>query len=117
MSVTANYVGNLERILSQALTTTTKTLVGGSAIPDNSMTVAGWWACNDTAAPIIVQLYYFNAQDAVEYLVWTKPIPANDTLGSADTPIRLRVGDEIRVKGATGITLNANIIISQAASR
>lgn len=116
MSVTANYAGNLERIFSKALTDTTKVIVG-TVIPDNSMTAAGWWACNDTASPIIVQLYYFSLLDSAEYLIWTKSVPANDTIGSADTPIRLRQGDEIRVKGANGLTMNVTVIINLSANR
>lgn len=116
MSVTANYSGNLERIFSKALTDATKVVVG-TVIPDNSMTAAGWWACNDTGAPIIVQLYYFSDLGSTEYLIWTKSVPANDTIGSSDTPIRLRQNDEIRVKGANGLTMNVTVIINMAAQQ
>lgn len=113
MSVTANYTGNLQVPISQTLTNTTKIIVG-TAMTDDSLTLASFVFCNDNASAVVCQLYWYDFANTTEHLVWQKSVATDDTTIIADMPLRLREGDEIRVVGNSSVYVTLLYILNFA---
>ncbi|MGO7087746.1 hypothetical protein AB9E14_06315 [Rhizobium leguminosarum] len=96
MSVTLNYPGGISQPDSIRLTDTAVTRIGDAAVND-SLTVSAFAIANDGAAAKTVTLYWYDG--STQFLIWKKSVAQNDTAMVADLPIRLRKGNEIRVKG------------------
>lgn len=116
MSVTGNYAGNVYLPVCQKLTNTSTTLIGGF-MDDDSLTLASWAIANDTAGAIITYLYWYDLANTTERIIWKKSVPANDTLTVSDIPLRLRAGDEIRVKGDNNINVTLIFMMNFALTR
>lgn len=116
MSVNANYSGNVVEPVHVVLTNTSTTIVG-TAMTDNSMTLASWAFCNPSGASVDCGLYLYDFSATTERLVWQKPVPAKDTAVESNLPLRLWPGDEIRAKGANTVTvtltMTMNLVNSQ----
>ncbi|MBY5484423.1 hypothetical protein E0H36_08515 [Rhizobium leguminosarum bv. viciae] len=96
MSVTLNYAGSVTQPDSVRLTDTAVTQIGDAAVND-TLTLSAFAIANDAAAAKTVALYWYDGSS--QFLIWKKSIAQNDTAMVADLPIRLRKGNEIRVKG------------------
>ncbi|MGO6740473.1 hypothetical protein ACC732_28485 [Rhizobium ruizarguesonis] len=96
MSVTLNYPGGISQPDSIRLTDTAVTQIGDAAVND-SLTLSAFAIANDGAAAKTVTLYWYDG--STQFLIWKKSVAQNDTAMVADLPIRLRKGNEIRVKG------------------
>lgn len=115
MSVTGNYTGNIQVPVCQTLANTTKIAVG-SAMTDDSLTLASFSFCNDNASAVVCQLYWYDAANTTENLVWQKSVATDDTTIVADLPLRLREGDEIRVVGNSSVYVTLTYIMNFALS-
>lgn len=115
MSVTGNYTGNLQVPVSQTLANTTKIIVG-TAMADDTMTLASWAFCNDNASAVVMQLYWYDFANTTERLIWQKSVATDDTVIIADLPLRLRTGDEIRVVGNSSVYVTLTYIMNFALS-
>jgi hypothetical protein len=113
MSITANYTGNLQVPVCQTLANTTKIAVG-SAMTDDSLTLASFAFCNDNASAVVCQLYWYDAANTTEHLVWQKSVATDVTEIVADLPLRLRDGDEIRVVGNSSVYVTLIYIMNFA---
>jgi hypothetical protein len=96
MSVTLNYPGGVSQPVSVRLADTAVTQIGDTAVND-TLTLSAFAIANDAAAAKTVALYWYDGSS--QFLIWKKSIAQNDTAMVADLPIRLRKGNEIRVKG------------------
>ncbi|MFF0947465.1 hypothetical protein ACFYE9_07285 [Rhizobium leguminosarum] len=96
MSVTLNYPGGVSQPVSVRLTDTAVTLIGDAAVND-TLIVSAFAIANDAAAAKTVALYWYDGSS--QLLIWKRSVAQNDTALVADLPIRLRKGNEIRVKG------------------
>lgn len=111
MSVNANYGGNIVRPVHLVLADGTTTLVG-SAMTDNAMTLSSWAFCNPTAGAVTCSLYWYEAANTTEHLIWTKSVSTNDTVVESNLPLRLWPGDEIRAKGAASVTVTLTMTMN-----
>lgn len=102
MSVQGTYVGNVYPPICQTLAGTTTTLID-AAMPNNAFTLASFAICNATGGAVTTDLYWYDISTTTEHLVWQKSVAANSTELVSDIPLRLRRGDEIRVKGAASV--------------
>lgn len=105
MSVNANYNGGIQSLVCQTLAGATTTKIGLTAT-DSSLVLASWSVTNDTAGTVNAYLYWYSAATSTESLVWQKAIVTKDTAVESNIPIRLRTGDEIRVKAASTMTVS-----------
>lgn len=113
MAVNGNYAGNVQVPVCQTLANTTKIAVG-SAMTDDTLTLASFAFCNDNGGAVICQLYWYDAANTTEHLVWQKSV-ANDTTETVENlPLRLREGDEIRVIGNSSVYVTLVYIMNFA---
>ncbi|MGR9312151.1 hypothetical protein ACU8MX_22370 [Rhizobium leguminosarum] len=96
MSVTLNYAGSVTQPDSIRLSDTAVTQIGDAAVND-TLTLSAFAIANDGAAAKTVTLYWYDG--STQFLIWKMSVAQNDTAIVADLPIRLRKGNEIRVKG------------------
>ena len=116
MSVQGNYTGNVEVPVCQTIANTTKIAIG-SAEADNSRTLASFATCNDNGGAVVCQVYWYDAANTTEHLVWQKSV-ANDTTEIVENlPLRLRTGDEIRVKADANVSVTLVYIMNFALNR
>ena len=98
--ISGNFSGALEAPIPAVLGTTNSDVVT-CATGDAGLHVAGFTLANDSGSAVVCRVYYYRASDTTDYLFMVKSVGANDTF-EADTPIRLRPGDKIKAKAATG---------------
>lgn len=115
MSVTGNYTGNVQVPISQTLANTTKIIVG-AAMADDTLTLASFSFCNDNAASVVMQLYWYDFANTTEHLIWQKSVATDTTEIVSDLPLRLREGDEIRVVGNSSVYVTLIYIMNFALS-
>lgn len=115
MSLTGNYSGNLQVPIGQVLANTTKIIVG-AAMTDDAMTLASFAFCNGNAGTVTMQLYWYDAANTTERLIWQKALATITTEIVADLPLRLRKNDEIRVVGNSSVTVTLIYISNFALS-
>lgn len=116
MGVQANYAGNLYVPVCQTLANTTKIALG-TAMDDDSLTVASFAFCNDNASAVVCQLYWYDASTTTEHLVWQKSVATDTTEVVESLPLRLRTGDEIRVVGNSSVYVTLIFMLNFALSR
>lgn len=116
MGVQANYAGNLYGPVCQTLANTTKIALG-TAMDDDSLTVASFAFCNDNASAVVCQLYWYDAANTTEHLVWQKSVATDTTDIVENLPLRLRAGDEIRVVGNSSVYVTLIFMLNFALSR
>lgn len=112
MALTGNYSGNTTRPNHQLLTgagIVTMT-TGNYSISVNGLTLSAWSFYNSTAGAVACILYWFDG--TTQRAIWGKSCPANDTVISADLPLRLNIGDEIRVQAANGVNCTLDFTIN-----
>jgi hypothetical protein len=114
--ITGNYTGNLQVPVCQTLANTTKIAIG-AAMADDSLTLASFSICNDNAGTVVAQLYWWDAANTTEHLVWQKSIATDVTEIVADLPLRLRTGDEIRIIGNSSVYVTLVYIMNFAMTR
>ena len=114
--ITGNYTGNLQVPVCQTLANTTKIAIG-TAMADDTLTLASFAICNDNAGAVVAQLYWYDAANTTEHLVWQKSIATDVTEIVADMPLRLRTGDEIRVVGNSSVYVTLIYIMNFALTR
>jgi hypothetical protein len=100
MALNLNYAGGLNAPVCQRLENTSTTRIGDAAVND-TLTLSGFSIANDAAAAKMVSLWWFDGTN--EKLIWKKSIAQDDTAVVADVAIRLRKGNEIRVKGDVNV--------------
>ena len=104
MTITANFLGNLEIQTHFALTGTGSTTV----FTAESKGLAGEVSfANDTGSAVQCKVYRWDGTTA--WLIWTGSVAANST-GGMSIPSRLNTSDEIRVVGANNVTVTISII-------
>lgn len=116
MSVTGNYAGNLYVPICQTLANTTKIEVG-AAMDDDSLTLASFAFCNDNASAVVCQLYWYDAANTTEHLIWQKSAATDTTELIDNLPLRLRAGDEIRVVGNSSVHVTLIYMLNFALTR
>lgn len=116
MGVQGNYAGNLYVPICQTLANTTKIAIG-TAMDDDSLTLSSFAFCNDNAAAVICQLYWYDAANNVEHLIWQKSTATDTTEVVESLPLRLRTGDEIRVVGNSSVHVTLVFMLNFALSR
>lgn len=102
MSVDANYIGNVNRPIHQLLASGSVTLID-TAIPNNSYVLGSWAFYNSTAGAVACTLYWFDG--TTQRAIWGASIPAGSTVIVSDVPLNVRIGDEIRAQGASGVNV------------
>ena len=116
MSVVGNYTGNVQVPVCQTLANTTKIAIG-PAMADDSLTLASFAICNDNASAVVAQLYWYDAANTTEHLVWQKSVATDTTEIIESLPLRLRTGDEIRVVGNSSVYVTLIYIMNFALTR
>lgn len=108
MSVVANYIGSLQKpVYSASLTGTAATVY---TVPDGnkSQTLAAYSFANVSGGAVVCELYHYDGSTA--WLIWVGSVADDVTAIVTDNPVRLRPGDEIRAKGASGVTVKLSLI-------
>ncbi|ANK73732.1 hypothetical protein FA04_14550 [Ensifer adhaerens] len=116
MAVTGNYAGNVYVPICQTLANTTKIAVG-TAMDDDTLTLASFAFCNDNASAVVCQLYWYDAANTTEHLIWQKPVATDATEVVESLPLRLREGDEIRVVGNSSVHVTLIFMLNFALTR
>lgn len=107
MTISANYAGGIQRPMPVRLTTTSLTdIVTGV---DNTATVGSWSLANETAGAVVTDCYYHDG--TTDFLVFSRSVPANDTVIVSDVPLRLYSGDKFKVQAATGNAITVTPVI------
>jgi uncharacterized protein YcfL len=108
--INANLTGALQKLISLPIATISVTTVATAS--DKTLTFVSAMLVNNTNADIIADLYWYDAQDAVQNLVWRGTVPADDSRAVTEISLPLRAGDELRAKGSAGLVVNASFIMN-----
>ncbi|MDX1222695.1 hypothetical protein GOL85_13280 [Sinorhizobium medicae] len=116
MGVQGNYAGNLYAPICQTLANTTKIKVGDT-MDDDTLTLSSFAFCNDNGSAVVCQLYWYDAANTTEHLVWQKSVADDTTEVVESLPLRLRDGDEIRVVGDSSVHVSLVYMLNFALTR
>lgn len=115
MSIAGNYAGNVYVPTCQTIANTTKIAVG-SAMTDDTLTLASFAFCNDNASAVVCQLYWYDAANTTEHLIWQKSVATDTTEVVENIPLRLLEGDEIRVVANSSVYVTLIYMLNFALS-
>lgn len=108
MSVVANYIGSLQKPSYSASLTGTAAAIYTVPESNKSLTLAAFSFANISGGSVTCELYHYDGTTA--WLIWVGAVADDVTAVVENNPVRLRPLDEIRVKGASGVTVKLSLI-------